>query len=90
MVNKPQVYFLVIISCWMLMADNVLADQHTSKKQDIKDAIEQVRTATTYGSRVEAAHRLANLTANVSRKDLDDKMIADIASLLEIRGRFIG
>jgi hypothetical protein len=84
MAYKSKLGFMVIISSWMLIAGLLLAEQHTSKKLLIIDAIEKVRTSGTPNDRSDAAYNLVILTKGVGRKDIDDKMINDMISLLDM------
>jgi hypothetical protein len=84
--NRFGLWFAVIIFEWMVLVGTAQAaqDMFKSKKQIIIESIGEIRSGATSTIRDNAAQQLAEMTHGIDPKDLDDRMIADIVSLLDL------
>jgi hypothetical protein len=82
--QRFRIYPAIVISAWMLLSNGALVGQDVSSQQIIIEAIEKVRTGGTATIRSDAAERLAVLTHDIGPKDINDRTIADIISLLDL------
>jgi hypothetical protein len=75
----------VIISACMLLCAIAQEDMDISKKQIVIDTIEKIRTGMDPGIRYEAAMKLGLLfRKEISPEEIDDKLLRDIISLLDL------
>jgi hypothetical protein len=84
--------FTVLI---LLLSGTANAAINPHLRKEIEKEIMKVRKAKTVDARTDAADRLARLTYGVDPTTVDDKTVADIASLLDspddsVRGRVAG
>jgi hypothetical protein len=82
--QSSRIYAVIIISAWMLLSKGALLGQDMSKQQIIIDAIEKVRNGQTSNIRCDAAEHLAVLTHDISPKEINNRTIAEIISLLDL------
>jgi|WetSurMetagenome_2_1015567.scaffolds.fasta_scaffold854574_1 hypothetical protein len=80
----------VIISAYMLLSGIAQAAQDMSKKQIIIDNIEKIRTGTNSLEIYQTALKLAILLRKTSPEEIDDKMITDLISLLDLPAARLG
>jgi hypothetical protein len=87
MAQCSKLWVAVIISACMLFSGIARADQDVSKKQFIKDNIEKIRTCTNARICSKTAWDLAILLRyEISPEEIDDEVITDMVSLLDMDG----
>jgi len=80
-----RLWFAVVASACLFLLSGTAQTGEPMSKKELTETIEKVRTGATSTIRDEAAQHLAELTRGINPKDIDDKTITDLVSLLDLR-----